>query len=751
MPSRAPGPKLYAYLVREVALPTAVSLLGLTAVVLAQDLIQLLPLTSRGVPGRIVAQIAGYKAIPMLATMIPFSVLLGILVALGRLAADRELLVLQACGLSSTQLIRPAVTLAALLTIPSLGLQTLAAPWAHRGQQAIWEEIARERPWSQMRAARVSRFGDWQIYARTVDPDGAGMHSVLVWTSDLGETVFAERGRVEVRDDGAADLVLQDGALLDGSGDDPTRLLFETLQAELPKPDGPVSTKAADDPIQALTLAELRAGAAASTSGSDAHAGPMPAYALELHRRFALPFATLAFGLLAVPLFHLRSAHSRASGGVMGILVTLAYYGVVQASSGLIQRYGLDAWVAAWLPNIVTVAVAGALSWRQLRHGGWVPDRPRSSERKRRRKTSTKQRTHDLALHRYIGRRYAGMALLCCSVIVVGYLLIDIMDRLEWFARYEATPIETLRYYGARIWMLVSRSVPMGLLVATGLTVSLLAVEGELLGMRSCGIPAPRALVSILLLSLAATPLYFMFTNLVVPPMNALAHDLKIREIYDRPLGGTRDRPVWYPAGDRLIESKSLDTDRGLARGPLTVYDLGETSLPEARLDARSGFHQGQGRWRVYDATRIELNRAGVPKRRDASKYLQLGATLQADIDTRHLSVGQLAAEITEARGDGMDATELEIERYSRLAQPLACFVLPVAVLFYAVTGPPFPGPAATLFTSAILGVSYILLTGVAASFGHGRSVSPFLAAWAPTLIYSALTAVLGARVWRRL
>jgi lipopolysaccharide export LptBFGC system permease protein LptF len=269
--------------------------------------------------------------------------------------------------------------------------------------------------------------------------------------------------------------------------------------------------------------------------------------------------------------------------------------------------------------------------------------------------------------------------------------------------------------------------------------------------MRACGIPAPRGLISILILSFAATPLYFAFTNLVVPPMNALAHDLKIREIYDRPQGGTSDRPVWYPAGDRLVESKSLDTDRGLARGHLTVYDLDENGLPVGRLDARSGFHQGQGRWRVYDARRIELNEAGIPKVGKVPKYLQLGATLQADIDTRHLSVGQLASQIAEARADGMDATELEIERYSRLAQPLACFVLPVAALFYAVTGPPFPGPAPTLFASAILGVSYILMTGVAASFGHGRTLSPFLAAWAPTLIYTAITAVLGVRVWRRL
>jgi LPS export ABC transporter permease LptG len=571
-----------------------------------------------------------------------------------------------------------------------------------------------------------------------------------VWAEELGETLFARSGRVEVREDGAADLVLQDGALLDSSSRNPTRLLFETLQAELPRSEAPISQKAADDPIQALTLAELRAEAARFVPSGVAGESQTSPASLELHRRFALPFATMAFGLLAVPLFQLRSSHSRASGGVMGILATLAYYGLVQASSGLIQRFGLDAWIGAWLPNFVVVGAAAALMWRNRRYGGWVSDRPRRSERKLRRETSARQRTHDLALHRYVARRYAAMAVLCCTVIVVGYLLIDIMDRLEWFARHEATPLETLRYYGARVWVLVSRSVPMGLLVATGLTVSLLAVEGELLGMRACGIPALRALVSILILSFAATPLYFAFTNLFVPRMNALAQELKIREIYDRPRGGTSPRPVWYPAGDQLIESKSLDTDRGLARGRITVYDL-DDGLPIGRLDARSGFHQGQGRWRVYEAQRVDLTDAGIPKLGEKPKYVQLGATLEADVDTRHLSVGELGTQIDEARGDGLDATELEIERFSRLAQPLACFVLPVAVLFYAVAGPPFPGPASTLFTSAILGVSYILLTGVAASFGYGRSVPPFVAAWAPTLIYAAIASALGARVWRRL
>ena len=51
---------------------------------------------------------------------------------------------------------------------------------------------------------------------------------------------------------------------------------------------------------------------------------------VELHRRFALPAATLIFGVLAVPLFLSRRQFSRSSGGLLGVGVIVAYYGLVQ-------------------------------------------------------------------------------------------------------------------------------------------------------------------------------------------------------------------------------------------------------------------------------------------------------------------------------------------------------------------------------------------------------------------------------------
>jgi lipopolysaccharide export LptBFGC system permease protein LptF len=66
--------------------------------------------------------------------------------------------------------------------------------------------------------------------------------------------------------------------------------------------------------------------------------------------------------------------------------------------------------------------------------------------------------------------------------------------------------------------------------------------------------------------------------------------------------------------------------------------------------------------------------------------------------------------------------------------------------LFFAIGGPPFPGPALTLLTSTALGVGYILLTGVCASLGYGGFLPPSLAGWAPLAALAALTGVLARR-----
>ena len=77
--------------------------------------------------------------------------------------------------------------------------------------------------------------------------------------------------------------------------------------------------------------------------------------------------------------------------------------------------------------------------------------------------------------------------------------------------------------------------------------------------------------------------------------------------------------------------------------------------------------------------------------------------------------------------------------------------MLPALVLLFAVGGPPFPGPAQNLLVSGIIGVGYILLTGISASLGYGGNLPPVIGGWGPNLVFAVITAFLGIRLWRHM
>jgi len=748
---RHPGLTLYRYIAREALRPTAFAVLGLTAVVLTTRILGFSDLViNRGLGAAAVGRLVFFEAVPVLARIFPFGVLVGCLVALGRLGSDREILALESSGVAVGRLVWPIVAFAGVMTLAALGVSLALGPWASRAQADALSRLSRERPWAQIRAGAVSHFGDWQLEAREVSASGMELRGVLLFTPDLGETVFAQSASVSTAPGGAVELVLFDGsAVLEPRGE--LKLFrFEALSTRLPEGSEPLERTEAER-LTGATLDELLERARDFVPSEN---DQLPRAALELHRRFALPLATLVFGFLAVPLFVTRSHYSRSGGGVLGVIATIAYYAILQLGEGMMQGGVAGVALGAWLPNLVLAGVAAVLLVRALRERslGKTFERPHLRLRRvAQTESERRMRTRSFALPRYVAGRFAQLALLAFAVLFVAYLLIDVMDRLEWFARYRATGVEILRFYGARLPLLASRAVPMALLVATALTVSLLAAEGELIGMRACGISSLRALAPAFVLATLTAPAYFLLNNVVVPRSNALADELKRTEIKGEYYAEHAERiqaGAWYRSGKQVLEAARLDTDLGEARG-LTIYQLGEDGLPVSREEATSARHVGRGVWRLVDPVRIEIedDRARrVPPRR----FAELGETLSAEVDTMHLSVAELAREIQDVEQGGYDATTFRVDYHAKLAEPFACVVLPAVVLLFAVAGPPFPGPAEALLVSGIVGVVYILFSGVAASLGYGGAVPPALGGWGPVPLFGIVAAALGVRLWRR-
>ena len=127
------GQPLGFYIIAELFAPTLWALFGLTALVLTKDVLGFSDLViNRGLGLAAVSWIAFYELVPLLSRTLPFAVLIGTLVGLGRLRSDRELLAIQAAGLAQRHLVLPILSFAALMTLFGLGFSLFTAPAALR-------------------------------------------------------------------------------------------------------------------------------------------------------------------------------------------------------------------------------------------------------------------------------------------------------------------------------------------------------------------------------------------------------------------------------------------------------------------------------------------------------------------------------------------------------------------------------------------------------------------------------------------
>src|SRR5262249_36383770 len=194
----------------------------------------------------------------------------------------------------------------------------------------------------------------------------------------------------------------------------------------------------------------------------------------------------------------------------------------------------------------------------------------------------------------------------------------------------------------------------------------------------------------------------------------------------------------------RVYQTTQLDPRLGEAQ-EISIYDLGANGLPVSRTDARQAKYVGDGVWELDDPVRTEISEHGLSET-PAAPRARLGEAPSEPLDTKQLGALALVREIRDAEANGYNATPYRVDFHVKLAAPFTCLLLPAAAFFFAIGGPPFPGPALTILIGSVLGVGHILLTGVCASLGYGGFLPPSLAGWAPSAGLTALIGVLARR-----
>ena len=190
------------YLGREILRPAFGVFLFLVVVVLVFYASQLLARAAvEGWPMGMVATMAGLRLGLFLDILIPISVLLGIVIGLGRLQAGHEIIALAAAGAGRRRIIRGLGLWLIVLALVVAALSMLFRPWAYDTIYSLERDMAAELNLERIEPGRF-QVGDqqWLIYAE--GRSAGGLDRVMVHQRLEDASGMLRARRLDQADDG---------------------------------------------------------------------------------------------------------------------------------------------------------------------------------------------------------------------------------------------------------------------------------------------------------------------------------------------------------------------------------------------------------------------------------------------------------------------------------------------------------------------------------------------------------------------
>jgi lipopolysaccharide export system permease protein len=361
--------RVHRYLLRELALPFGMALALISFLLLMNKVLTLVDLVLKhGVPLATVAELVVYVMPATFAITVPMSLLVAVLLALGRLSSDLELVALRAGGVSLARLYPPLLALGLTASLGMLAFNETLLPRANESYKVLFYDVLRQR--SDVALQEKTWIRDFEgliLYMDSRDPKTHELDGLTILKPEQGnqplQWIRAKRGRL-VSDPGGYRLYLDlyDGSLqtLSGPrGEDLTTLDFDSSRMDLDIGGALSQIQGQDRQPQEMSMREIWK----ALDGMAPQDGRRPHFLTEFHKKASIPFACLFFLLCGLPLGTLTRRGGRMLGFVLAIGLIFVYY----LALSLGQTYGdagrLPPLLAMWLPNLVMGALALAAGW----------------------------------------------------------------------------------------------------------------------------------------------------------------------------------------------------------------------------------------------------------------------------------------------------------------------------------------------------------------------------------------------------
>src|SRR5574344_1396150 len=282
-------------------------------------------------------------------------------------------------------------------------------------------------------------------------------------------------------------------------------------------------------------------------------------------------------------------------------------------------------------------------------------------------------------------------------------------------------------------------TIPMGVLLATVMTLNKLSLDSEITVMRACGIGLNRIAKPIFIFAILMSLFSFFINEAVVPIVTKQSKDLALWSLGQKNIPEGKQNFIFKEMGDgNLRRLFYVGSCKHKVLHNISVLDLSKANTIQV-LQAQDGTTSPAG-W--------NFNRGAIYTVADQGKILnttffensvaQFGVDLSDEINknvTKEMNFTKLFKYIISHKislGDKLNSFLVEL--YDKVALPITTIVLVIVCVPLAITPPRVRYNRGFLFSILII-FAYYLIRALSISFGEAGSINPILAAWLPNLV----------------
>lgn len=297
-----------------------------------------------------------YSVPPTLAITMPMSTLMGALVSVGRLSNDSEITAIRAGGIKLNSVFLALYITGLGIGVLSFYLTDYFVPIGNIKFRSLYQNLTIARPDVQIDVHSINRVtGNVLLLVDEVDERSGDLINVTIFESREGEytkTITAQKGWFLSSDRSKSyiTLRLQDGSIVDPkdrTGEKFDSTIFDTMDFNIF-----LSTRELKNIVKTprdMNLKELNGQMQLEEKGSVSY----NTYAVEYHKKIAIPFACVLFVFLGTPFVISRGRSGRGLGLGVGVLIIFLYYIFLLFLERIGRTGAIPPAFAIWLPNML--------------------------------------------------------------------------------------------------------------------------------------------------------------------------------------------------------------------------------------------------------------------------------------------------------------------------------------------------------------------------------------------------------------